>query len=196
MEVVKPPESEFVKLLQVRFQQLPSYDQKFFQYGSVLIGLSASTSGLLCNQAFRQVMKIRRGFLFSSIIVTGIPLFQLTVLYQFAIPKAIMAGKMTCPLCNTVRGTCVGAIAGGLGSASLAALMSTLYFIKYDKKPLPTDLFRFSLNLYKPALMKLKYFFFFQALFSMAVSVHYYTIYEKMLVKPSLPMQEDERQEE
>ncbi|KAG8546559.1 hypothetical protein GDO81_018655, partial [Engystomops pustulosus] len=154
---------------------------KYFQYGSLLIGLSASTSGLVCNTVFRQTLKIRRGYIISSLIVSTLPLFQTTILYKIAIPGTIMAGKMNCSLCNTLRGTAIGGIVGGLGSASLAALVSTAYFIKYDKRPLPNDLFRFCINLYRPAMMRLKYFFLFQTLLCTAVSAGYYTIYEKML---------------
>ncbi|KAM3934541.1 transmembrane protein 126A-like [Leptodactylus fuscus] len=182
MGLVKHQESEFAKILQERFAQLPAIDQKYFQYGSAMIGVSAATSGLLYNRAFRQVMKVRRGFLISSLVVTSLPMFQTTLLYQVAIPGAIMAGKMKCSLCNTLRGTCIGAIVGGLGSASLAALMSTLYFLKYDKRPLPPQVFRFCLDIYKPVLMRMKYFFLFQTVFCMAVSARYYTVYEKMLM--------------
>ncbi|XP_056417358.1 transmembrane protein 126A-like isoform X2 [Hyla sarda] len=184
MGSVRRPQSEFEKLLQLRFTQLPALDQSYFQYGSLVIGLSASTSGLLCNRVFRELMKVRRGFLVSSLIVSTLPLFQTTALYHMAIPKAIMAGKMKCSLCNTLRGTCIGTIVGGLGSASLAAFMSTIYFLKYDKKPLPNDVFRFCISLYRPAIIKLKYFFLFQAVLSMAISAHYYALYEKMLMMP------------
>ncbi|KAM4044692.1 transmembrane protein 126A isoform 1-T2 [Anomaloglossus baeobatrachus] len=187
MERAENPQSEFAKFLQMRFSELPVIDQKYFQYGSVLVGLSASTSGLLSSRIFRQTMKVRRGFIISSFIVTSLPLFQTTLLYHVAIPNAIMSGKMNCSLCNTIRGTCIGTIAGGLGSASLAALVTTAYFLKYDKRPLPNDLFRFCINLYKPALMKLKYFFLLQSLFCMAVSARYYAVYEKMLMIPPQP---------
>lgn len=183
-QLVKRPESEFEKLLRVRFNQLPTIDQRCFQYGSVLIGVSASAFGLLCSREFRQVMKVRRGFLLSSLVVTSLPLLQTTFLYQLAIPNAIMAGKMNCSLCNTIRGTSIGAVVGGLGSASLAALLSTIYFLKYDKRPLPNDVFRFCIGLYKPVVMRMKYFFLFQTVLSMAVSAGYYAIYEKMLMMP------------
>ncbi|XP_069828109.1 transmembrane protein 126A-like [Dendropsophus ebraccatus] len=184
MEPVKSPKSEFQKLLRERFSELPAIDQKYFQYGSGLIGLSASASGLLCNKIFRETMKIRRGFLISSLVVSSLPLFQTTFLYHLAIPNAIMAGKMNCSLCNTLRGTCIGVVVGGLGSASLAAFVSTVYFLKYDKRPLPRDLFRFCISLYKPALMRMRFFLLSQAIFSMAVSAQYYVVYEKMLMMP------------
>ncbi|XP_077154759.1 transmembrane protein 126A [Ranitomeya variabilis] len=178
------PQSEFAKFLNVRLSELPAVDRKYFKYGSLLIGLSAATSGFLSSQVFRQTMKVRRGFLISSFIVTSLPLFQTTFVYQLAIPNTIMSGRMNCSLCNTIRGTCIGAIVGGLGSASLAAFLSTAYFLKYDKRPLPNNVFRFCINLYKPALLKLKYFFLFQTIFCMAVSARYYAVYEKMLMIP------------
>ncbi|XP_075707524.1 transmembrane protein 126A [Rhinoderma darwinii] len=192
MELVKRPESELTKLLRVRFKQLPAIDQAFFKHGSVLIGLSASILGLQCNRVFRQTMKVRRGVLLSSLIVSSFPLIQTTFLYQVAIPNAIMAGKMKCSLCNTLRGTCIGLVVGGLGSASLAALVSTVYFLKYDKRPLPNAVFRFCINLYRPAAMRLKYFFLLQTVLCMAVSARYYTVYEKMLMMPPPPPQEEE----
>ncbi|XP_073517859.1 transmembrane protein 126A [Phyllobates terribilis] len=181
------PQSEFAKFLEVKFSELPAVDQKYFKYGSVLIGLSAATSGFLSSQIFRQTMKVRRGFILSSFIVTSFPLLQTSFIYQLAIPHAIMSGKMNCSLCNTIRGTCIGAIVGGVGSASLAALLSTAYFLKYDKRPLPKNVFRFSINLYKPALLKLKYFFLFQTIFCMAISARYYAVYEKMLMMSPQP---------
>ncbi|XP_069615435.1 transmembrane protein 126A isoform X2 [Ranitomeya imitator] len=123
------PQSEFSKFLDVRLSELPAVDRKYFKYGSLLIGLSAATSGFLSSQVFRQTMKVRRGFLISSFIVTSLPLFQTTFIYQLAIPNTIMSGRMNCSLCNTIRGTCIGAIVGGLGSASLAAFLSTAYFL-------------------------------------------------------------------
>ncbi|XP_040282327.1 transmembrane protein 126A-like [Bufo bufo] len=190
MEPEERPESQFAKLLRERFNQLPAIDQKYFHYGSLIVGLSASASGLLSNKIFRETLKVRRGFLLSSLVVTSLPLFQTTILYHTAIPNSIMAGKMNCPLCNTLRGTTVGAVVGGLGSASLAALVSTMYFLKYNKKPLPNDAFRFCINLYRSAVMRMKYFFLFQAVLCMAVSARYYAVYEKMLLMP--PLQHEE----
>ncbi|CAJ0944677.1 unnamed protein product, partial [Ranitomeya imitator] len=88
------PQSEFSKFLDVRLSELPAVDRKYFKYGSLLIGLSAATSGFLSSQVFRQTMKVRRGFLISSFIVTSLPLFQTTFIYQLAIPNTIMSDDL------------------------------------------------------------------------------------------------------
>ncbi|XP_075054755.1 transmembrane protein 126A-like [Mixophyes fleayi] len=194
MEVTKTLPSSDASLLKAKFTQLPKFDQRIFEYGSVFIGANTAASGLVANNLFSKILKVRPSFLWPSLVVAGIPFFQTKIFYDILIPSSLMAGLPRSPLHNTV-GILVGTGLGGLTAVSLAAAINTAYFFKDETKPVPESVSRFAVKIFKPVLLKMKYLFLFQAAFSVLLSYSHYAIYEKMLTLPPSDANTEEQKE-
>ncbi|XP_063807413.1 transmembrane protein 126A [Pseudophryne corroboree] len=192
LEAAKTLPKSDASLLQARFAQLPVLDQKIFDYGSIFIGANTAASGLVAHNLFGKLLQVRPSFIVPSLVVASIPFFQSKIFYELFIPNSLMAGKVRSPLHNTV-GVLVGTVLGSMTAVTLAAAINTGYLVKYDTKPLQDSVFSFTIRIFRPVLLKMKYLFLFQAIFSLGLGYTHCAIYEKMLLLPPSEIHTEEQ---
>ncbi|XP_008053912.1 complex I assembly factor TMEM126B, mitochondrial isoform X2 [Carlito syrichta] len=105
-------------------------------YGTVLLGTTASCSGILANFIFRHCFKVKHDTLKTYTSLTTLPFLSTIVAYKLLLTDALYSDNISKENC-VLRSSLIGIVCGVLYPSALAFLKNGRLAVKYNTVPLP-----------------------------------------------------------
>lgn len=174
--------SQIAEMLHKNFERLPDTDQKLFIYGPLYLAGNAGLAGLISNSFYRRVLHVRQGPFASSLPMAVLPFLTTYALYNAAVSGPLMQGDLNCPSCALMRGALVGVVGGGVYPILLALPVNLGLASTYKTSPMPEKghVFKFSVEIARPVVRKMRAVILLQALFGTYLSSRLFDSYTKL----------------
>lgn len=176
------PRSLIAEQLSKNFGRLPELDQKLFIYGPMYLAGNAALAGLVSNSLYRRALHVRQGPIASGLPMAVLPFITTYALYNAAVTGPLLRGDLNCPSCALLRGALVGVAGGGVYPIILALPVNMGLASTYKTSPMPEKghIARFSLEISRPVLRKMRAVMLLQALFGTYLSSRNFETYTKL----------------
>uniref|UniRef100_A0A672I6J7 Transmembrane protein 126A n=1 Tax=Salarias fasciatus TaxID=181472 RepID=A0A672I6J7_SALFA len=170
------------ELLMRNFDRLPDIEQKLFAYGPAYLGGNAALAGLISNSLFRRALNVSQARFSSGLPMATLPFLTTYALYNAAVSQPLLSGDLNCPTCCLLRGALVGIVGGWVYPILLALPLNTGLASRYSTAPLPEKgaLLRFSVDLSRPILRRMRAVLLLQAFFGTYLSSRHFDIYSNL----------------
>lgn len=170
------------QMLLNNFERLPDIDQKLFVYGPLYLAGNGGLAGLVSNSLYRRALNVRQALITSSLPMAVLPFLSTYALYNAAVAAPLMHGDLNCPSCALLRGALVGVLGGGVYPILLALPVNIGLASTYQTSPMPEkgNVLRFSVEISRPILKKMRAVLLLQALFGTYLSSRHFESYTKL----------------
>lgn len=170
------------EMLVKNFERLPDIDKKIFIYGLVYLGGNAALAGLISNSLYRRALNVRQALFSSSLPMAVLPFLTTLALYNGTVCSPLISGDLNCPSCTLLRGALVGVVGGGIYPILLALPVNVGLATRYSTALMPEkgNMFRYSVELSKPILRKMRAVLVLQAFFGTFLSSRHFETYTKL----------------
>ncbi|XP_075889069.1 transmembrane protein 126A [Nelusetta ayraudi] len=174
--------SGIAEMLSKNFERLPDIDQKLFIYGPLYLAGNAGLAGLISNSLYRRALHVKQGPIATSLPMAVLPFLTTYALYNAAVSGPLLTGDLNCPSCVLLRGALVGVVGGGLYPIILALPMNLGMASTYNTTPMPEKghILKFSVEISKPVMRKMRAVLLLQALFGTYLSSRHFDSYTKL----------------
>ncbi|XP_040903443.1 transmembrane protein 126A [Toxotes jaculatrix] len=170
------------EMLTKNFERLPDTDKKLFIYGPFYLGGNAALAGLISNSLYRRALNVTQAAITSGLPMAVLPFMTTVALYNAAVSSPLLSGDLNCPSCALMRGALVGVVGAGVYPILLALPVNIGLASRYNTAPMPEKgiAIRYSVNLSKPILRRMRAVLLLQAFFSTYLSSRHFETYTKL----------------
>ncbi|XP_047441706.1 transmembrane protein 126A [Mugil cephalus] len=170
------------EMLAKNFEKLPEIDQKVFNYGLFYLGGNAGLAGLVSNSLYRRALNVRQAPFSSSLPMAVLPFVTTCALYNATVTTPLLYGDLNCPTCALIRGALVGVFGGAVYPVLLALPLNIGLASRYSTTPMPEKgaLLRFSVDISRPVLSKMRAVVLLQAFFGTYLGSRNFETYAKL----------------
>lgn len=174
--------SVIAEMLSKNFERLPDIDQKLFIYGPLYLAGNAGLAGLISNSLYRRALHVKQGPIASSMPMAVLPFLTTYAMYNAAVSGPLLNGDLNCPSCALLRGALVGVAGGGVYPILLALPVNMGMASTYNTTPMPEKghILKFSLEISKPVVRRMRAVLLLQALFGTYLSSRHFDSYAKL----------------
>ncbi|XP_040195921.1 transmembrane protein 126A isoform X2 [Rana temporaria] len=191
----KEPVMPISQFLQQNHKNLPRLEKFFFDYASSFMAANSFACGLLAHNFFRRALKVRRYYLLSSLPATVVPFVFTNIYHELLVTQPLLEGSLNCAPCAMMRGVYIGMCMGGVAPVLLAGYVNLMMVPSVLRTEMKGSALREMISFTKPVFRKLKYFFLFEAIASVAISTGQFATMEKLLeMSPVSQTQEEPRE--
>ncbi|XP_037023544.1 complex I assembly factor TMEM126B, mitochondrial isoform X3 [Artibeus jamaicensis] len=175
--------SMVIEMIEKKFEYLRK-EKALNIYGTMMIGTTASFSGLLANFIFRHCFRVNQDALKTYASLTALPFLSTVVAYKLLVTDALYSGNITQESC-ALRSTLVSIACGVLYPSALAFSKNGRLAVKYHTVPLPPKgrVLLYWVMLFQTEVKGMLIPLAFQAALGMYNGIQHYAIFESTLEK-------------
>ncbi|XP_071362992.1 transmembrane protein 126A [Trachinotus anak] len=170
------------EMLANNFKKLPDTDRNLFLYGPLYLAGNAALAGLISNSLYRRALNVTQAAVASSLPMAVVPFLTAAALYNTVVCCPLLSGDLNCPTCAQIRGALVGVVGAGVYPILLALPLNLGLASRYNTAPLPEkgNVLRYSLDLSRPILRRMRAVFVLQAFFGTYLGSRHFGSYTKL----------------
>ncbi|XP_070537909.1 transmembrane protein 126A-like isoform X2 [Ptychodera flava] len=178
-------EREVLDLQWKAISQLPNKEGWPFQTGLVALAANSSFTGLVSLSFYRRMMKVRAGFLLTSIPMAVVPFMTTAMTWHSFLNIPLLMGQINCGVCTQIRGTLLNVVVGAIYPTALAIPLVTSLAIKHKTVEIPkkqglVGLLKFYTRMNKHMQTRFMTICLYQAVLGYYIATKEFQVYKKM----------------